>query len=374
MLHKYNLHTYLFTCLPDIYQPWEARLRSKRSPFLVHPDGKQKMSPPPPPPPPPASPPSTDAPRYEQRIPTPEFASNALSSGDGMHSKQDLVAEVADQEAAAQLATFEQAPAYRIYRRRWLGLITLMLMNIMISWGWIAFAPVSESTRLFFRLEHVSSVNWLSTVILLSYICISPLAIYSLNRFGVRAALIFAAGFSVAGVWLRYVGARVNSSNGGHFVVVMLGQILIGFGQPFVLGAPAFYSDLWFTSKGRVTANALISLSNPLGAALGQLIDPFLVAQPGDIPNMLLYTAIITTVVTSPILAVQSRPPTPPCPSAAQEKLPFRSAIFKVAASLEFWLIFIMVWFQNLTVSHTSIEFVEARKGLKSYVISSRFL
>ncbi|KAJ6262799.1 hypothetical protein Dda_1356 [Drechslerella dactyloides] len=252
--------------------------------------------------------------------PTPEFALDSVApSGarDGMHSKQDLVAAAADQEAAVRLTAFDTTPVYRVYRRRWLGLVTLMLMNIMISWGWITFAPISDSTKTFFRLEHVSSVNWLSTVILLSYVFISPLVIYSLNRFGVRAALLFAAGFSVSGVWLRFIGARVNSSNGGHFPVVMLGQILIGFGQPFVLSAPAFYGDLWFTSKGRVAANALMSLSNPLGAA--------------------------TTAVTSPILAVQAKPPTPPCPSATQEKLPFRSAASKVATSLEFWLMFIMI-------------------------------
>ncbi|KAK6541315.1 hypothetical protein TWF694_008661 [Orbilia ellipsospora] len=233
-------------------------------------------------------------------------------------------------------------PIYRVYRRRWIGLVTLMLMNIMISWGWITFAPVSTSTQVFFRLGHISSVNWLSTVVFLAYIFISPLVIYTLSNFGVRFALFFAAGFSIIGVWLRFIGARVNHSDGGHFPVVMLGQIFIGFGQPFVLSAPAYFSDLWFTSKGRVTANALISLSNPLGAALGQLIDPFLVSEPGDIPNMLLYIAIITTAVTVPIFIVQSKPPTPPCTSSAQEKLPLRVSLSKVASSLEFWLIFIM--------------------------------
>ncbi|KAK6330125.1 hypothetical protein TWF730_004625 [Orbilia blumenaviensis] len=251
-----------------------------------------------------------------------------------------------DDTSVQQIVTrdfsFAEAAIYRVYRRRWVGLATLMLMNIMISWGWITFAPVSTSTQTFFRLQKASSVNWLSTVIFLAYICMSPVVIYSLRHFGVRAALLFAAGFSVTGVWLRFIGARIGSSEGGHFPVVMVGQILIGFGQPFVLSAPAYYSDLWFTSNQRITANALVSLSNPLGAALGQLIDPFLVSQPSDIPNMLLYIAIITTAVTAPVFFVHGKPPTPPCPSSAQEKLPFKSAFPRVLRSLEFWLIFIM--------------------------------
>jgi len=240
------------------------------------------------------------------------------------------------------LINLQEAQGYKVYKRRWIGLVTLMLMNIMISWGWITFAPVSTSSQTFFKLSSVSSINWLSTVILFAYIAISPLVIFTLHRYGVKTALYFAALFSVCGAWIRYIGARIDSSEGGHYGVVMFGQILIGFAQPFVLGAPAYYSDIWFTSRGRVTANALISLSNPLGAALGQLVDPFLVSQPSNIPSMLLYVAIITTVVTVPILFVKSRPPTPPCPSSAEEKVPLKDAIFRIAGSLEFWLIFIL--------------------------------
>lgn len=77
------------------------------------------------------------------------------------------------------------------------------------------------------------------------------------------------------------------------FGLVMFGQILTGLAQPFVLSAPARYSDLWFTNRGRVAATAVVSLANPFGAALGQLIIPFWVSVPGDVSNMVLYVAII---------------------------------------------------------------------------------
>jgi FLVCR family MFS transporter 7 len=73
----------------------------------------------------------------------------------------------------------------------------------------------------------------------------------------------------------------------------MFGQILSGFAQPFVLAAPTRYSDLWFTDRGRVTATAVMSLANPFGGALAQLIDPFWADHASDIPNMVLYIAII---------------------------------------------------------------------------------
>lgn len=73
----------------------------------------------------------------------------------------------------------------------------------------------------------------------------------------------------------------------------MFGQILSGIAQPFVLAAPTTYSDLWFTSEGRVAATAVMTLANPLGGALAQVIDPFWANTPEDVPNMVLYIAII---------------------------------------------------------------------------------
>lgn len=76
----------------------------------------------------------------------------------------------------------------------------------------------------------------------------------------------------------------------------MFGQILIGFAQPFCLSAPTRYSDMWFSDRGRITATAVASLANPLGGALGQLIDPFWADHASDVPNMVLYVTIIVSV------------------------------------------------------------------------------
>jgi hypothetical protein len=102
-----------------------------------------------------------------------------------------------------------------------------------------------------------------------------------------------AALLLVVGNWIRYAGS--TKSSGGIYACAMVGEILIGFAQPFVLATPAKYSDLWFTDRGRVAATALASLANPLGAALGQLINPLWVNSPDDVPKMVLYVAIIVS-------------------------------------------------------------------------------
>lgn len=75
----------------------------------------------------------------------------------------------------------------------------------------------------------------------------------------------------------------------------MFGQILIGLSQPFCLSAPTSYSDLWFSDRGRISATALTTLANPLGGALGQLVDSVWATKPGDVPDMVLWLSVIVS-------------------------------------------------------------------------------
>ncbi|KAI5837831.1 major facilitator superfamily domain-containing protein [Morchella snyderi] len=229
------------------------------------------------------------------------------------------------------------AVVYRVYKRRWLGLGMLMLLNIVISWGWLTFAPVSDSAQIWFELPSQTPVNWLSTVIFFAFAVASPAVIYTLNHHGVKTAILVASILTLSGNWIRYAGTRTQS-----FSAVMVGQILIGFAQPFVLSAPTYYSDLWFTSSGRISATALASLSNPLGAALGQLINPIIATSPEKIPGMVLWVSVIATVACVPCVLVQARPPTPPCASAATLKLPFKEALSAVLKNKEFWIVWLL--------------------------------
>lgn len=92
----------------------------------------------------------------------------------------------------------------------------------------------------------------------------SPFTIYALHR-GPKDSIIAASVLLLLGNWIRYAGTKAN---GGIFGVVMLGQILTGLAQPFVLAAPTRYSDMWFTERGRVGATALATLANPFGGAV----------------------------------------------------------------------------------------------------------
>ncbi|KZF24860.1 MFS general substrate transporter [Xylona heveae TC161] len=228
-------------------------------------------------------------------------------------------------------------PAYRVYRRRWFGLAQLVLLNIIVSWNWLTFSPVSTTSAQFFGVSE-SAINWLSTAFLFAFCVVSPVVIWTLNKGGPKPAIVTSSIFVLAGNWIRYGGTRASPP---RFGVVMFGQVLIGLAQPFVLAAPTRYSDLWFTDRGRISATAIASLANPFGGALGQLVDPFLATKPSDMPNMVLIVAIIASVASLPSFVIPGRPPTPPSASAAQTKMPLRQAIRTVVKAIDFWLLFI---------------------------------
>ncbi|KAL7622257.1 hypothetical protein AAE478_007761 [Parahypoxylon ruwenzoriense] len=223
---------------------------------------------------------------------------------------------------------------YKVYKRRWFGLVQLTLLNIIVSWDWLTFSPVSQNAAAYYGTTE-SAINWYSTSFLFSFVVIFPVTIYALH-WGPKPSIITSAVLILAGNWIRFAGS--HSRDGGLYGVVMFGQILTGLAQPFVLSAPTRYSDMWFTNRGRVAATALASLANPFGAALGQLIVPFMVTEPADISNAVLYVAIISSVAAFPSFFIPAAPPTPPEPSGSTPKASLRSSV-RLLKSLELWLI-----------------------------------
>ncbi|KAK4975580.1 hypothetical protein LTR66_010961 [Elasticomyces elasticus] len=173
-----------------------------------------------------------------------------------------------------------------------------------------------------------------------------------MNKRGLKVAIMVASVLTLLGNWIRYAG---TVTAGGRFGVVMFGQIIIGFAQPFVLAAPTRYSDTWFTAEGRVTATAIASLANPFGGALGQLIGPLWATNAVGIPNMVLYTAILSSVASLPSFFIPAAPPTPASASSDQPKLELRKSFGALSTSVSFYLVLlpfsIYVGFFNATSS-----------------------
>jgi MFS transporter, FLVCR family, MFS-domain-containing protein 7 len=243
---------------------------------------------------------------------------------------------------------------YRVYKRRWLGLVQLALLNIVISWDWITFAAVSSSAATYFSTSE-TNINWASTAFLFAFVVATPFTSWTLHRHGPKLSIMAAAVLTLVGNGIKYGGTASH-----HLSVMMLGQMVIGLAQPFALSSATSYSNLWFTPSGRTAATALVSLANPFGAAIGQLISPFWVDNPSQINRLVGFVAIISAAVSAFSLFVPGQPPTPPSAASASTShitgpypnedsngnpLNTKSSILKdlhtLTHSLEFYLIFL---------------------------------
>ncbi|KAE9370390.1 MFS general substrate transporter [Stipitochalara longipes BDJ] len=227
---------------------------------------------------------------------------------------------------------------YKVYKRRWFGLVQLVLLNIIVSWDWLSFSANSTTTSQYYNITP-SDINWLSTAFLFAFCVATPFVIYTLHHGGPKPSIITASVLILLGNWIRY--GATKSGPHGNFGGVMFGQILTGLAQPFVLAAPTRYSDLWFTNRGRVAATAVMSLANPFGGALAQLIDPSWAGSPGDIPNMVLYIAIISSVASIPSFFIPAAPPTPASASGHEEKQALGPSLKFLFTYPEFYMIMI---------------------------------
>lgn len=229
----------------------------------------------------------------------------------------------------------QDAPVYRVYKRRFFGLAQLILLNIIISWNWLTYAPVSNLAGEWFNVSQ-SAINWLSTGFLFAFVAASPITLILLNKAGPAQSIRTASVLVLIGNWVRYGGTAARSPS---FGAATFGQIIIGFAQPFVLSAPTRYSNLWFSDSGRVSATAIASLANPFGGALGQLISPLWATDSAQIPSMVLWTSIISTVIALAGFFTPTAPPTPPSAIAVSESYDLKDAVRSLPKNVVFWLV-----------------------------------
>jgi len=206
---------------------------------------------------------------------------------------------------------------YRSYKRRWIGLIALVMLNLAAAMNWLWFSPIANSTVAQWNLSY-DNVNWLANSVNLIYLPVSLAVPISVEQFGLRWTCAFGAFMTLASAWVRYAAAKGSNNETTTFAVFMFSSVLNGIGQPIFQVLAPKYSERWFDLKERTTATMLIAVSNPIGGALAQLIAPAVGTD--DVAFSILVLAIITSALTIPAaFFVLERPPTPPTFSAASE-------------------------------------------------------
>ncbi|KAG0337829.1 hypothetical protein BG004_007482 [Podila humilis] len=243
----------------------------------------------------------------------------------------------------------EGPQVYVTYKKRFVGLFAIVLLNLSTGFVWLTYAPVPSHAQGYLNCDN-TIVNLTSILYFVAYLITSPLSGWMFEKKGIKKSLLFGALVQFVGAWLRYFANFIESTpgnSGGRLALTLVGQVIGAAAQPFFLNVPPKYAAVWFDEKGRTTATMIGSVSNAFAAAVAQLVIPAITTSPETMVDSVLITAILATVAIVPVFFMADRPPTPPSPSAAEALLqtneePFWVSLKKVGKNKQFMILMFM--------------------------------
>lgn len=205
---------------------------------------------------------------------------------------------------------------FKVYSYRWIVLFVFMAVVLLNQLLWITFAPITSSAANYYHVSDLS-IGLLSMSFMIVYILVSIPASWVIDTYGIRIAV--GIGVALTGVFGLMRGLVAS-----NYTLVLLAQIGIAIGQPFILNAITKVAARWFPFEERATAAGLGSLAIYLGIMAGLVLTPYLLLHLGMDGMLLAYG--IAAMITAAVFFVFARehPPTPPC-SPDQE---VRSLVF----------------------------------------------
>ncbi|KAI0726541.1 major facilitator superfamily domain-containing protein [Fomitopsis betulina] len=213
-----------------------------------------------------------------------------------------------------------------MYKRRWVGLVAIIVLNVVVGMTFVWFGPIADITAKEFGFT-LDQVNWLGTCVNVTYLPCAVLVPNLYARLGLRRTCYIGGALLTTAAWIRYAGTASSLSVGGAYTLILIAQLCSGLIVPIFQVLIPGYSEKWFDLRQRTTATMLMSVANPIGSALGQLISPLI----GSPRQSLLVLAIILSVATPCIFLVHETPPTPPTRAASLGNPSFWSFIRALA-------------------------------------------
>jgi MFS family permease len=193
------------------------------------------------------------------------------------------------------------------------------------------------------------------------YVVVSIPASAVIDKYGIRI------GIGIGTVLTGFFG-MMRGLAGTNYNMLLLSQIGIAIGQPFILNAITKIAARWFTLEERATASGLGTLAMYIGILAGIALTPYLTIGFG-IKGMLNIYGIISVVSAIIFLVLMKEgPPTAPCPPDQEERFMVLDSLKHTLRSKDFkWLM--LIFFIGLGVFNgvtTWIEDILKPRGFSS--------
>ncbi len=192
---------------------------------------------------------------------------------------------------------------FKTYGYRWIVLLAFMAIAIMTQVLWITFAPITGAAARFYQTSDLM-IGLLSMSFMIVFVLIFLPSAYAIDTWGFRKAVGF-------GAVLTAVFGLTRGIFASNFTVVLVSQVGIAVGQPFVIGAITKIAARWFPAEERATASAIGTLALYLGPLLAMFLTPILALHIGISRMLLVYGIAAAAAAVLFLLLARERPPTP---------------------------------------------------------------
>jgi sugar phosphate permease len=239
---------------------------------------------------------------------------------------------------------------FKVYGYRWVVLLVFMFVVAINQLLWITFAPITSNAATYYGVSDLS-IGLLSMSFMIVYIAISIPASWAIDTYGIRIAV--GIGAAITGIFGLLRGILAPD-----YTFVLIAQIGIAIGQPFILNAITSVAARWFPAQERATAAGLGSLAMYLGILVALVLTPYLTIQ-SQISGMLLIYGIVSVLAAVVFFVfIRERPPTPPCPPDHEQ----RSLVFdglKESLRIRDFILLMVIFFVGLGVFNAVTTWIE---------------
>lgn len=205
-----------------------------------------------------------------------------------------------------------ESVSVRLYGYRWVVLGVFSILNALVQMNWITFAAVTGDAASFYRVSELQ-IGLLSMVFMIVFVIVSIPASYVIDTYGVRVGV--GIGAVLTGVFAMTRGVWASD-----YTLVLISQIGLAVGQPFVMNAITKIGARWFPITERATAAALPSLAQFVGIIVAMAATPFVVSSAGMSGMLVWYGVASVAGAVASLVFIRERPATSPSETDQDER------------------------------------------------------
>jgi len=227
----------------------------------------------------------------------------------------------------------------KIYWYRWVVLAVFSIVNAIIQLQWLTFAPIAREARLFYGVSALN-IDLLSMIFMGVFLIVCVPASLIIDTYGIRIGV--GIGAVLTGIFGLFKGFFASS-----YPMVVLAQVGLAVGQPFIINAATKVAAQWFPIKERATAVGIATLAQFIGIIAAMIFTPMLISETTagtyELSRMLLIYGIISFIGAILFLTlVREKPATPPSVEHSVERTLARDGFKLIIRQRDMQIVLIM--------------------------------